>query len=203
MSLILDALKRSEHQRRLARDPVYRKTMSAALSARLWPRLMTGMAVLLIAALAALGWSLLHPPVAAVNSPPEAVESSTQMSAAVVVPGASENPPPATAGEVSPHATPVALSADKPASIQTEPATGHGDAPWLASLPDAFRRRLPPLVVNIHVYSPDEGQRILYINNRPVRRGEALQDGIVVEEVVEDGAVLKFREQRFKLPRPR
>ena len=86
--------------------------------------------------------------------------------------------------------------------MQALPVQGTGEAPWLSSLPQAFRSSLPPLAVNIHVYSPDRSQRILYINNRPVRQGERIEGGVVVEEIVYDGVVLQYHGQRFKLPRP-
>ena len=75
-------------------------------------------------------------------------------------------------------------------------------APWLSSLPEAFRDSFPPLIVNIDVYSPDESRRILYINNRQVQEGERIQAGVLVEEIVQDGVILRFRGQRFKIPRP-
>lgn len=72
----------------------------------------------------------------------------------------------------------------------------------LRAMPPDFQRALPELVVNIHVYAPNETERILYINNREYHAGDKVQDDIYVEQIVEDGAVLSFRGQRFKLPRP-
>lgn len=72
----------------------------------------------------------------------------------------------------------------------------------LRAMPADFQRSLPELVVNIHVYGPNAAERILYINNREYHAGDKVHDGIVVEQIVEDGAVLSFRGQRFKLPRP-
>src|SRR5581483_8342451 len=65
-----------------------------------------------------------------------------------------------------------------------------------------FSARAPELVVNIHIYAPREADRILYINNRQYHAGDRVRDDIVVEDIVQDGAVLSFRGQRFKLPRP-
>ena len=104
-----------------------------------------------------------------------------------------------------PARTSAPSSADVPrTAVDPRPVTGTdtSEAPWLSSLPQAFRSSLPPLVVNIHVYSPDQSQRILYINNRPARQGERIEGGVVVEEIVHDGVVLQYRGQRFKLPRP-
>ena len=88
------------------------------------------------------------------------------------------------------------------AAMPPRAVPGTGEVPWLSSLPQAFRSSLPPLAVNIHVYSPEQSQRILYINNRPVQQGARIEGGVVGEEIVHDGVVLQYRGQRFKLPRP-
>lgn len=86
--------------------------------------------------------------------------------------------------------------------LRPEKGIASGAVPWFSSLPNSFRSTLPPLVVNIHVYSPEPSQRILYVNNRPAREGERIENEVVVEEIVHDGVVLQYRGQRFKLPRP-
>jgi len=222
MSSILDALKKSERQRSLGRDLIFR---NAARNAA--PRL-TGFAIavlvallLLVLAIGVLLFSLREP-----ELPP-----LTSMSAEVLVPSAGKDPEMATTATVPAPAgrteTAPALDSrvraqttplpEKPARTKApssadvsrtaadpRPATGtdKSEAPWLSSLPQAFRSSLPPLAVNIHVYSPDQSQRILYINNRPARQGERIEGGVVVEEIVHDGVVLQYRGQRFKLPRP-
>lgn len=78
----------------------------------------------------------------------------------------------------------------------------HDTVPFLRAMSPEFRRTLPEMVVNIHVYAANVADRILYINNRPIQAGEKVNGDVLVEEIVEDGAVLNFRGQRFKLPRP-
>lgn len=77
------------------------------------------------------------------------------------------------------------------------------DTPLLQQMPQDFQRALPALAVTIHVYSHEESQRILFINNREYRKGSQIDGGIRVEDIVPDGAVLSFRGERFKLSRPR
>ena len=77
------------------------------------------------------------------------------------------------------------------------------DPPLLQQMPQDFQRALPALAVTIHVYSHDESQRILFINNREYRKGSQIDGGIRVADIVPDGAVLSFRGERFKLSRPR
>lgn len=77
------------------------------------------------------------------------------------------------------------------------------DTPLLQQLPLDFQRALPPMVVTIHVYSHEESQRILFINNREYHKGDQIEGKVRVEEIVPDGVVLSYRGERFKLSRPR
>jgi len=223
MSSILDALKKSERQRSLGRDLIFRNASPNAA-----PRL-TGFAVAVLAtllllalAIGALLFSLREP----VSSPPAATPAEAPTPSTISGTGADPvNTSTAPASAVRAEAVPAldsqahvriqaapspekparesaASSADVPHAAADRPITGIGDVPWLSSLPQAFRSSLPPLAVNIHVYSPEQSQRILYINNRPVQQGARIEGGVVVEEIAQDGVVLQFRGQRFKLPRP-
>ena len=223
MSSILDALKKSERQRSLGRDLVFRNASRNAA-----PHL-TGFAIAVLVALAilavaigALLFSLREPaspvalaPVETATPPADDEAGSTQGNDAAVAsaPAApadaarsvdstaqsASQTAPALSKPVSPK---LEKSVDAPRSpAKTRPVQAGGAIPWLSRLPQDFRSSLPPLAVNIHVYSPDQSQRILYINNRPVKQGERIE-GVVVEEIVHDGVVLLYRGQRFKLPRP-
>jgi general secretion pathway protein B len=88
------------------------------------------------------------------------------------------------------------------APATTPVATEKESIKFLRAMPAVFQRELRDLSVTIHIYAPNEADRILYINNRQYRAGEQVRDGVVVEEIVPDGAVLTYRGQRFKLPRP-
>jgi general secretion pathway protein B len=225
MSSILDALKKSERQRSLGRELIFRHASPDA-----GPRL-TGFAfavlatlLLLVVAIGALLFSLREPE-APVTTPPVVTLTPAEDNKAGTVQGSSDTtaaslpaapadaartventtltgPQDAAVGPkpVSPKSTKSAVASHNP--VQAQPVPGSGVVPWLSSLPQAFRSSLPPLTVNIHVYSPDQTRRILYINNRPVQQGEQVEGGAVVEEIVEDGVVLQYHGQRFKLPRP-
>jgi general secretion pathway protein B len=90
----------------------------------------------------------------------------------------------------------------KTSTVPAVPLVADG-TPLLQQMPQDFQGSLPSLAVTIHVYSHDESQRILFINNREYRRGSQIEGGIRVEDIVPDGAVLSFRGERFKLSRPR
>jgi general secretion pathway protein B len=225
MSSILDALKKSERQRSLGRDLIFRNASHDAT-----PRL-TGFAVavlfalvLLVVAIGALLFSLREPelPVALLpaekSTPPADNPTSTKQGSGdakvAVAPAAPADAVPGvdstthSGSQTAPALSkPVSPKLEKfvdapPSPVQARPAQGSGSIPWISDLPNGFRNSLPPLAVNIHVYSPDRTKRILYINNHPVKQGDQIEGGVIIEEIVHDGVVLQYRGQRFKLPRP-
>jgi general secretion pathway protein B len=115
-------------------------------------------------------------------------------------------PPPKKIMAVRPEKKPV--KTQRVESSKTSVATAAiplatDSTPLLQEMPQDFQRALPPLAVTIHVYSHDQSQRILFINNREYRQGGEIEGEIRVEDIVPDGAVLSFRGERFKLSRPR
>lgn len=97
----------------------------------------------------------------------------------------------------------------RPAAAKTATASASApdlaadNTPLLQQMPNEFRSALPALAMTIHVYSPDESQRILFLNNREYHKGSLIEGGVRVEDIVPDGVVLSFRGERFKLSRPR
>ena len=211
MSTILDALKKSERARRLGRAPVYRDAAAPPAPAVLrW--LSVGAALALILALAVSVWLMTRASSPDLPRPLEPAVTAPPGTPVTAVAEAVPTPPPASA-PAEPAASDLArqLPVPKraaapvpgPTAARTPPAVvADGEAPWLTSLPASFRKRLPALVVTVHVYTPDETQRILYINNQPYKRGEQIPGGVVVEEILPEGVLLRAHGQRFKLPRP-
>ena len=65
----------------------------------------------------------------------------------------------------------------------------------------ALRAKLPPLSLSVHVYDAKPRRRFVYINGRKLSEGDTGRDGIKVEEILSDGAVLSWRGERFFEPR--
>jgi general secretion pathway protein B len=79
-----------------------------------------------------------------------------------------------------------------------------GDDPVAASfsgqpapLTSDLRRRLPPFSMTVHVYDPDPERSFVYVNGSKVREGELTRDGFFVEQVVADGAIIRYDDHRF------
>jgi len=210
VSTILDALRKSELQRRLGRAPVYRNAAAGAEPVLLrWVSLAA--AILLVVALGSVAWVVYRPPVLPAGDAGRlATEPGQPREAATSTPSPDvQQPTLATStpelAEQLPGPPAAKALPDPPTRVARPVASGPvapEKAPWLSSLPAAFRQQLPVLVVNIHVYAPGEAQRILYINNHPYRRGEQIPGGVLVEDILPDGVLLQAHGQRFKLPRP-
>lgn len=137
----------------------------------------------------------------AAGASPSSVSSVVDLAEQAKVPEPVETPKPAPARATTPAAKQSGKEdARKPVVAAALPVA---DAPLLQQMPQAFQNALPPLAVTIHVYSTDETQRILFINNREYRVGGWIEGGIQVEAIVPDGAILSYRGERFKLSRPR
>ena len=76
------------------------------------------------------------------------------------------------------------------------------DIPFLRQMPAAFRDGVPDMVVNVHLYSANEAENLVYINDRHIRKGDRIDGGIRLEAIVYDGVVLDHCGTKFKLPRP-
>lgn len=206
MSYILDALRKSEQQRKLVRDLKLEQPVAgeAPPPSRPWRPLAFA---LLVAAAAGVGAYVALQPKAPPPSvpataapapePPPQIAPANWPGPMAVAPATDSGPIRDLARQTRPPA-PAAPAPLAGASAPPDPQT----VPFLREMPSEFTRSIPELTVNIHVYAADAAQRVLYINNKPVREGEAVADGIVVESIVADGVVLQRLGTRFKLPRP-
>lgn len=65
----------------------------------------------------------------------------------------------------------------------------------------ALRRRLPDFLMTVHVYDADPQRRFVFINGRKLREQQTSREGLRVEQVLTDGAVLSWNGERFFQPR--
>ncbi|MBK1631736.1 hypothetical protein CKO31_13470 [Thiohalocapsa halophila] len=60
-----------------------------------------------------------------------------------------------------------------------------------------LRNRLPPFSMTVHVYNDDPQRRFVYINGRKLSEGQRSREGIRLQQVVTDGAVLSYDGESF------
>ena len=61
--------------------------------------------------------------------------------------------------------------------------------------------QIPQLHLDFHMYAPDTASRFVMINMHKLREGDSLPDGVHVNSITPDGAVLSYNGQTFMLPR--
>jgi general secretion pathway protein B len=239
MSYILDALRRSEEERRQAESLVLTQGPAHPIELphrRLAPWAGVGIVAVVVVAVAYWAITARHsdvtaPSSAALNQATVAVPPTSAVPSAAVpaveapavatelrpAPELKTNPlVPLKASEGTRDLADEAQAAPRKSKRARRAARSSGEAPaqgvangsgpeaikFLRAMSPDFQRSLPQLVVNIHIYAQRESDRILYINNHQYHAGDRVRDDVRVEEIVEDGAVMSSRGQRFKLPRP-
>lgn len=198
MSLLLDALKRSEHERQQTlkgRLSHAGPEPGSARARRPWAALIAALLVLNGALVAVWLATSGHEPEAAAAVPPTPAPRHTVRSLARE---AALGAPPAEAEPVAtaPVAVPVAAATPAPESVQ--PAA---EAPPIDTLPDAVRKTLPALHLDVHVYAANPADRFVIINMEHYREGDVLASGAKVVRITPDGVILSDNGRKFLLSR--
>ncbi len=162
--------------------------------------------------------AVLAPPVAA--PAPVAQAASPAATAAAVVPPVNTAPAPAAA--TTPAVTPAAVPAAGAEGESAEDLAPAADAPppqAPAALSTHVRRgtadgvplyqdwaatpgtHVPQLRLDLHVYAARPEERFAMINMKKVHEGDLLPEGVRVESITPEGAVLSYNGSRFLLPR--
>jgi general secretion pathway protein B len=221
MSLILEALRKSEAERQRAQGPGLHAPASIRRVERDVPGWGPWAAAAVGAALLFGTWWVNRP------VPPPTPESRVERVAEGGVPGperpALENPAPPQGIALepdSPPPKPVEQPRRAPAPLASEPAREPTPPPpasppsvtepvpppseflpTLSSLAADERASLPPLKVSMFVYSPEPGRRFAIVDGQRVGEGGLLAGGTVAE-IRPDGVVIDLGGRRLLLPRP-
>lgn len=215
MSFILDALKKSETERQQS-VPAEFATVPSSDRAPATPRWLWVLAALLLVNVAVLVGLLTRDDDRAPRSATAALDAGAPAVAASPAADAGASVPfeerLSEARRRLPDRTP-ATPANADADDVTRTGTVAGSAPAdyeasaIALLPSLAELRLdgrsdlPPLHVDIHVFSDDRDDRFVFINMNKYRERDRLNEGPTVEAITRDGVVLSHRGTRFVLPR--
>ncbi len=107
--------------------------------------------------------------------------------------GAAQAPPGASASDYSPAAEP-------------SPGPGSGASVTIGDALPLYQQvissdGLPPLHLDLHVYAKDPKDRFVMINMHKLGEGGTLPNGVHVDAIRPDGAVLSYHGTQFLLPR--
>jgi len=61
----------------------------------------------------------------------------------------------------------------------------------------ATRTSIPPIHMDLHSYAPDPAKRFVLINMKRLYEGQSLPEGVKVESITNDGAILSYSGTRF------
>lgn len=217
MSFILDALKKSESDRQRNANPGVYELKVAVPRAR-FPVWAIILAFLLGINLLVGVWYLMK-----TDQPTQLWPAET---AATALPAPA--PPAPAAAPVAPEAerTDIARGIFNPADF--EPAVEPEKAPPAAvrtaprdtRAPAASARRpatqglpsrddlilegvtVPEVSMSLHVYDPDPARRFAFINGNRTQEGAVLPNGILVQSITPEGAILLWQDRRFLLALP-
>jgi hypothetical protein len=78
-------------------------------------------------------------------------------------------------------------------------AVRRGDVPTYEDMASKGRGGLPELRLDLHVYAARSQDRFILLNMKKMHEGEALPEGVRVERITPDGAVLSWRGEQFML----
>ncbi|HET7587841.1 MAG TPA: general secretion pathway protein GspB [Gammaproteobacteria bacterium] len=197
MSLLLDALKRSEQDRQQTlKDRLGQAGPAPGVAQKRAPWALA--IVILLGINAALVVSWLRTPERPSLKQVPAIETA--------------RPAPITQPDVRSLANEAALAAPAEASSssslvppaaakESERTIESGEAPALDTLPESIRRGLPELHMQIHVYADNPADRFVMINMHRYAEGDTLATGPKVIRIRPDGVVLRYRDRSFLLPR--
>ncbi len=103
-----------------------------------------------------------------------------------------ESAPPATAPPAEPEPAAPAVAAREPADIPLEMI------PLLIEMPQQLQQSLPPIRVDVHVHAEKVENRFVMINLRRYHEGDEIAPALVLERIIKEGMVLRFRGERFR-----
>ena len=215
MSFILDALRKSEHERQRSTVPGLMQVPSATANP-VAPRWVLPVIGVLAAAVLALGGAWWQSSRGAADTTATAAASrrtvelprpTLETGARVAPPAAPPRAPLAEAAQPSTSSPPAAThttledAAIDPARTIDESEAAAAREPTLPSAAALAAEgvTLPPLRLELLAYSERRSDRFVFINGRKYVEGERLPEGLVLEAVESRGAVLSHAGRRFLL----
>ncbi len=175
MSFIHEALKRSDRARRVL-GASRLEPADATLAPPRRTRWLPWIGVLLLANVALLAWFTWD----------------------AFAPSPAPEPAPQYGGEVRSLEREAGTTDVRPTpSAMTSP----GATTALDAFPADVQARLPPLHLDAHVWSEDPAQRFVIINLKRRVAGDALDGGVTLVEITQDGVIVEFEGRRATIAR--
>jgi general secretion pathway protein B len=193
MSYILDALKKSDQQRkRGAIPPLQTAQVTVAAPQRNMFAYYVLLAVVLLGAGVMVGW--LHP-----WQPEQPLAQSASVVAETPIPVTQQAAPlPAPTEHLGkPEVASVAEPIQKKSPAVTVAAQEQQAIPF-DELPLQIQQEIPAMKVQLHAYANKPSERLVSINDIRMREGESLMLGLRLEQITPDGMIFSYKGYRFQ-----
>ncbi|MES2832744.1 MAG: general secretion pathway protein GspB [Pseudomonadota bacterium] len=69
----------------------------------------------------------------------------------------------------------------------------------LSQLPTQVRSEVPPVAISGSIYSSDPKERLLLVDKRMLREGDEIAPGLILERILQKGAVLRYKGHVFEV----
>lgn len=208
MSLILDALRKSERARQQTLNGQISNVAPVTEHSRLPTPWVTLIGLVLLLNAVVLAYLLWRTDQSERSAPAVASVTTTTITTIparepVIRPLADEVTQPGAQAQATPIATttknPIPASTTvTEAVVATNPDSAI--AP-LDSLPQAFQQSLPTLHLDVHSYAANPADRFVVINMQRYVAGDTLKEGPRVIAITQQGVILDYQGTRFLLPR--
>lgn len=225
MSYILEALKKSDQQRKRGATPTLPAAQVAVVAAK-QPVYYGSLAAVLLLVGIAIGWlrpwqaappPLAPPPIAArahISNPqaPAPLRQMPEMAGmtAQELPAPDATPVllPAARIEVKPPGIPAPASIGMTATLASVPiADKHANpvdaaqeprAMLLTELPVSIQQEIPAIAIQLHAYSARPADRLVSINSMLLHEGESLTPELKLEQITPEGVILSYKGYRIQ-----
>ena len=201
MSYILDALRKSDQQRRRNAAPTL-LTLQPSAVVRKRPAYVTYglLAVILIGGGVVVGWLRPWQSEPATVKPVESKPIESKPGPAA--PAASEIASQVKPDNVLPEANSLASGKTAPpperrVDIAAADAAGE-TVVEMDKLPTSIREEVSKITISVHAYSNTPGKRLVGIGRRILHEGDYVIPGLKLEEITPDGMILGYKGYRFR-----
>ncbi|MES9881927.1 MAG: general secretion pathway protein GspB [Sedimenticola sp.] len=205
MSIILQALKKVEHQHAIERGTLIpgQYTSVEMVSRSSWSKVL--LVIVMSTAMLSLGLVIGQQEItfgSQINNQTDTTASSTALVAPISEPVVEME-----AAAVEHVIEKVADVDHEDDALIAEPNTQLDDAPTLqkpvyfSQLPTEIKQDLVELKVDVHYYHEVPDQRFVIISQHRYTEGEQFGDGVLLVEIIKEGVVLEYMNKRFILSR--
>jgi general secretion pathway protein B len=206
MSYILDALKKSDHERKQGSIPSLQTVhipASVEANAARWPYIVIALLMLSLAFVLGMlrPWEATSEGVVKVTPP--ILISPQKLVVIKPQPIQSYTKPTAVTPQLEPlfiERSPVISAITPPVNtVEQAPSLEMGSVPHLSEMPPLVQQAIPDMEFAGHVYSSDASQRSVIVNGHSMSEGEVVIEGLKVEQIIRNGVVFNYQGQLFRM----